>query len=181
MPGEEAHAERRIRLSPVEHSVQYEPAARPWRTLTLIASGVAAVEFLILFSVFVAKPLVAHLKRAAVASATSSAADIPKPPPLAKPRLSRSQTKVVVLNGNGVTGAAGAEASRVRGRGYRVTSVADAGRTDYPSSIVMYRAGYRPEGVRLRRDLRVHVVGPLDGMKPRALRKAELVVIVGGS
>jgi hypothetical protein len=165
----------------VEHSVPYEPAARPWRTLTLIASAVAAVEFLILFSVFVAKPLVGHLRRAAVASATGSAADIPKPPPVGKPKLLRSHTKVVVLNGNGVTDAAGAEARRVRARGYRVTSVADAGRTDYPSSIVMYRAGYRPEGVRLRRDLRLHVIGPLDGMKPRALHGAQLVVIVGGS
>ena len=165
----------------MEHSVPYEPAARPWRTLTLIASAVAAVEFLILFGFFVGKPLVAHLKSVAVARANGSGSiDIPKPPPVGKPKLQRSQTRVLVLNGNGVTGAAAAEASRVRARGYRIASVTDARRTDYPSSIVMYRAGYRPEAVRLKRDIRVHVIGPLDGMKPRALHGAQLVVIVGG-
>src|SRR5262249_2193172 len=70
--------------SPVEHSVPIEPDARQWRTLTLIATVVATIEFLILFSVFVAKPLVGHLKRAAVASATDST-KIPKPPPVGKP------------------------------------------------------------------------------------------------
>src|SRR5262249_28166814 len=48
--------------SPVEHSLPIEPDARPWRTLTLIATVVATVEFLILFGVFVAKPLVGHIK-----------------------------------------------------------------------------------------------------------------------
>jgi hypothetical protein len=164
----------------MEHSLPIEPAARTWRTLTLIATAVATIEFLILFSVFVAKPLVGHLKRAAVASATGSA-DIPKPPPVGKPRLTRARTTILVLNGNGVTGAAGAEADRLRARGYRISDVGDAKRTDYENSVVMYRAGYRAEGVRLAHDLRVHVVAPLDGMKPRDLLGAQLAVIVGRS
>jgi hypothetical protein len=162
----------------VEHSLPIEPAARPWRTLTLIASLVAALEFVVIFSAFVARPLVGHLKDAAVASATGSV-DIPKPPPVGAPRLTRTQTSVLVLNGNGRTGAAAAEADRARTRGYRIGAVSDAKRTDYAKSIVMYRAGYRAEAARLARDLRIRVVGPLDGMKPRQLLGAQLAVIVG--
>jgi hypothetical protein len=164
----------------VEHSLPIDPAARPWRTLTLIAATVAVIEFMVLFSVFVAKPLVAHLRKAAVASATGSV-DIPKPPPAGKPRLARAQTTVLVLNGNGRNGAAGAEAARIRARGYRISNVSDARRTDYVKSIVMYRAGRRAEAMRLARDLRVPVIGPLDGMKPRELLGAQLAVIVGDS
>lgn len=164
----------------MEHSLPIEPDARQWRTLTLIATVVATIEFLILFSVFVAKPLVGHLKRAAVASATGST-KIPRPPPVGKPKRTRADTTVLVLNGNGVTGAAGAEADHIRARGYRISDVGDAKRTDYVSSIVMYRAGYRAEAVRLAHDLRFHVVAPLDGMKPRDLLGAQVAVIVGRS
>jgi LytR cell envelope-related transcriptional attenuator len=164
----------------VEQSLPIEPAERPWRTLTLIATVVATIEFLILFSVFVAKPLVGDLKHAAVASATSPA-DIPKPPPVGKPKLTRARTTVLVLNGNGVTGAAGSEADHIRARGYRISDVGDARRTDYENTIVMYRAGYRAEAVRLAHDFRLHVVAPLDGMKPRDLLGAQVAVIVGRS
>jgi hypothetical protein len=43
----------------------------------------------------------------------------------------------------------------------------------------MYRPGYRPEGVRLARDLHVTVVGPLDGVARSALRGGQLAVILG--
>jgi hypothetical protein len=43
----------------------------------------------------------------------------------------------------------------------------------------MYRAGYRAEGARLARDLRVSIVGPLDGLRPADLLGAQLVVVVG--
>jgi hypothetical protein len=162
----------------VEHSLPVDPEARHWRTLTAVATAIAAVEFLILFGAFAVKPLVGRLKNAAVASATNSSG-IPKPPPVGAPRLARQETSVLVLNGNGRTGAAAAEADHVRARGYRIGSVADARRTDYTRSIVMYRAGYRPEAMRLARDMRVRVVGPLDGMRPRDLLGAQLALIVG--
>jgi LytR cell envelope-related transcriptional attenuator len=174
----EQPSQDRRKPAPVEHSLRIEPQERPWRTLTLIATVVASIEFLILFGAFVAKPLVGHLKRAAVSSATASA-EIPKPPPVGTPQLTRGETSVLVLNGNGRTGAAAAEATRVRARGYRIGSVDDAQRTDYTRSIVMYRAGYRPEAVRLARDLRVGVVGPLDGMKAHDLLGSQLALIVG--
>jgi hypothetical protein len=162
----------------VEHSLPIDEPVRAWRTLTLIATAVAAVEFLVIFSVLVAKPLVSHLQEAAVTTASASS-QIPNPPPVGAPKLTPAETTVLVMNGNGRTGAAAAEADRVRSRGYQVGSVGDAKRTDYSRSIVMYRAGFRPEATRLARDLRIGVVGPLDGMKTRDLLGAHLAVIVG--
>lgn len=164
----------------MEHPLPIEPDIRPWRTLTLIATAVAAIEFLVIFGAFVAKPAVRALKDAAVAEATAPP-EVKKPPPAGEPRLTRARTSVLVLNGNGRTGAAAAEAQRVRARGYRIGGVDDAERTDYARTIVMYRTGFRAEGLRLARDLRIRVVGPVDGMKPRELRGAQLAVIVGAA
>jgi hypothetical protein len=43
----------------------------------------------------------------------------------------------------------------------------------------MYRPGRRPEGERLARDLGVKVVGPLDGLRPKAIGRAHAVLIIG--
>ena len=43
--------------------------------------------------------------------------------PLGAPKLDRSETAVLILNGNGRTGAASVEADRVRAKGYQVASV----------------------------------------------------------
>jgi hypothetical protein len=48
-----------------------------------------------------------------------------------------------------------------------------------PRSLVMFRPGYEAEGRRLARDLRVRIVRPLDGMRPRQLLGAHLVLIIG--
>jgi hypothetical protein len=86
---------------------------------------------------------------------------------------------VLVLNGNGRTGAAASEADRVRAKGYRVASVGDAPRRDYTRSIVMYRPGFAADGRRLAKALGIKVVGPLDGMGLGALQGAHAVVVVG--
>jgi hypothetical protein len=87
---------------------------------------------------------------------------------------------ILVLNGNGRQGAAADAAARVEHRGYHVGLVANAPHHDYPQSIVMYRRGFEGEGQRLARDLGVHVVSPLDGMKPAQLHGAHAVLILGG-
>jgi hypothetical protein len=87
---------------------------------------------------------------------------------------------VTVLNGNGVSGAAAATASRVRVRGYKIRKVGNAPRSGYGRSVVMYRADYRPEALRLARDLRIALVSPLDGLRARDLKGAKLAVVVGG-
>jgi hypothetical protein len=44
----------------------------------------------------------------------------------------------------------------------------------------MYRAGHEAEAKRLARDLKVKVVGPLDGMRPAELLGAHVALVVGG-
>jgi hypothetical protein len=90
----------------------------------------------------------------------------------------RSKTVVLVLNGNGRTGAAAAAASRVQNRGYKVGKVTNAPR-QVSRSIVMYRPGFAGEGRRLGKDLGVRRVTPLDGMRGGQLGRAHVVFIVG--
>jgi hypothetical protein len=97
----------------------------------------------------------------------------------AAPALARADVRVLVLNGNGRTGAAAAAASRVQARGYRIAGVGNAPRTDFTRTLVMYRAGFAAEAKRLARDLRVQIVGPLDGMRPREVGGAHAVLVVG--
>jgi hypothetical protein len=160
-------------------SPSLDALVRPWRTATVVVSLVAAAELVVLVVAGIAllgKPLARHVR----AAANEEVLGTPKTKPTRKsPALPRARTRVVVLNGNGVSGAAGATADRVRSRKYRIASVGNASRTDYATSIVMYRPGRRPEAERLARDLRVDVVAPLDGIRLKKLRKAHAVLIVG--
>jgi hypothetical protein len=88
---------------------------------------------------------------------------------------------VLVLNGNGRTGAAAAEAARLQGLGYPVTGTGNAGRSDYATTSVMYRPGFRGEAIRLARDLGLHAVGPLDGLSLARLRGGKLAIILGAA
>jgi LytR cell envelope-related transcriptional attenuator len=96
-----------------------------------------------------------------------------------KPLLPRSRTSVLVLNGNGVNGAAGAAATVVRHLHYSVRSVGNAPRMDYPQSLVMFRPGLRREAMRFAHDLGVKLVGPLDGLRLGAIHRAKLVYVLG--
>src|SRR5215210_9554361 len=98
----------------------------------------------------------------------------------ALPLLPRRKVSVTILNGNGVSGAAASEASRVRARGYVLGQVGNAPRGGYGQSIVMYRPGRRGEALRLGRDLQIRLVSPLDGLRPRDLHGAKLAVVIGG-
>ena len=166
-----------------------EALVRPWRTATIVASVIAAVELVALLAAgvaLVAKPLSRHMRAEAEARAITPAKkpkahSLPAKPKEKAPRLTRTRVSVLVLNGNGQNGAAAGAANRLSVWGYRVGATANAKRSDYATSVVMYRPGYRPEGLRLARDLRVKVVGPLDGMKTADLRGAQAVLILGAS
>jgi hypothetical protein len=168
----------------VEPPVPAEVLIRPWRTATLIASAVAAVELvviLVLGVVLVGKPLTEKMRDAARDRTLGAPAAAPaKKPRIGRSvaRLSRADTAVLILNGNGVSGAAHAAASRVRARGYSIGEVGNANRTDYMRSVVMYRPGFRGEALRLARDLRIRIVGPLDGLGVRDLMGAHLALVV---
>ena len=156
------------------------PAPQSWRTATLVASSVAALELVVLLIVgiaLVAKPLSAHAKEAALTQATGIA-KVPSRPEPKSATLSRGETSVLVLNGNGVAGAAAATAARARARGYAVSGTGNAAR-NYGQSVVMYRPGRRPEAKRLAADMGIRLVGPLDGIKLRQLLGAQVVVVLG--
>jgi hypothetical protein len=162
----------------VEH-VLSNPRNYPWRTIAVVAAGVAALELLGLVVAGVAllaKPVMHHARAEA---ATEQRTSTPVGDP-AKPLLPRGSTSVTVLNGNGVSGAAATEASRVRARGYLIGEVANAPRTGWGRTVVMYRVGRRREALRLARDLGIRLVSPLDGLRPRDLLGAQLAVVVGG-
>ncbi len=166
---------------------------RPWRRATVVASAVAAVELVLLLALgamLVAKPLSHAIEHQAVASASHPAAIVSAPPkkvqaaihrmhaPAGKARP-RSHVRIMVLNGNGQAGAAGTTAGRLQHLGYKISGTANAHRQDYASSVIMYVAGYRAEGMRLGKDLGVKVVAPVDGVGRSALHGGQLVVIVG--
>ena len=162
---------------------------RPWRTATLVASLVAAVELVLLVGAAVlllAKPLAHAVQRHAEASALAPAATatkahavVHKVRKVAPVKHTRSHTGVFVLNGNGRNGAASSEAAKLSGLGYRVPGKGNAKRQDYATTVVMYRRGWEPEGRRLAGDLGVKIVGPLDGLSTSALHGAQLVVVLG--
>jgi hypothetical protein len=160
---------------------------RPWRTATLVASLVAALELVALIGVallLLAKPLAhavrQHAQTAALAPAKHHVTSVVHAKKVvAKPKLLRSQTGIFVFNGNGRAGAASSAAAQLSGLGYRIRGKGNASRQDYATTVVMYQRGFEAEGLRLARDLHVHVVGPLDGLKPSALHGGKLAVVLG--
>jgi hypothetical protein len=175
-----------------------------WRRAALITGVIAAVELVALVVValaFVAKPFAdspAEPAQAASApqaaeegkdsakpAAEPAAAPTPKPPTQAPAvaELPRASTHVLVLNGNGLAGAAGQLAAVVRALRYPVAGIADAARRDFPRTIVMYRNGFRGEAERLAKDLGLARGRsmPLDGMRPADLGGAQLALIVGNA
>jgi hypothetical protein len=162
----------------VEHALP-SPADHPWRTIAVVAAAIATLELLGLVIVgvaLIAKPVM-HRAQAEAAAAPAKQQQAKTP---TRALLPRSATSVTVLNGNGLAGAAAAQASRVRARGYLVGEVGNAPRTGYGRTAIMYRTGRRPEALRLARDLHIGLVSPLDGLRPRDLLGAQLAVVVGG-
>ena len=166
----------------MEHSLPpLDAVVRPWRRATLIAGSLAAIEAVVLVVAAVAllgKPVADRLQKAAVKRAFPPIVE-PQRQPVGKPNLTRRQTSVLVLNGNGRTGAAANAAERVHRLGYIIGAVGNARRTDFARNVVMYRPKYRAEGVRLARDLHVRIVGPLDGVKTSDMMGAHVAFVVG--
>ena len=168
----------------MEHANQL-PNAFPWRTATVVVGVVAAIELVALIGIGATR-LAAPLRTHVTAAAASHKAlptqhvrrvvSVPLRPPQARARLS-----VLVLNGNGVNGAAGAEATSLQTLGYGASRSADAPRHDYARSMVLYLPGYAQEARRLARDAAVRIVAPVDGIRKAQLRGSQLVVVLGGS
>ena len=180
----------------LDHSAEYEPI-RPWRAAAMIATGIAAVElFLLLLIGFVlgAKAFsdktetatIAAIKRevpqaAQAQSAESKRADTEKKKKKQEPRLlPRGRTAVVVLNGNGIPGAAAVSADKAHSLHYIVTATGNAPSTGFARSMIMFRPGFKPAAQRLAKDMGVRAVTPLDGITKGELQGAQLALIIGG-
>jgi hypothetical protein len=165
---------------------------RPWRRATLVASLIAAVELvglLLLGFVLLAKPLSHALANRATAAAipvvkkhtatTATTHGLVKAPAVGKATHTRAQTGVLVLNGNGRSGVAHTAAASLQHLGYPVKGAGNAPRSDYATTVVMFRPGYAAEAHRLAHDMKTTVVGPLDGIATSSLHGAKLVLILG--
>ncbi len=162
----------------------------PWRRTAMAAAALAAFELLLLVMIALAligKPIVGgggddsiltppQAKQSAPGKTVAASKSAP-----ARPQLARTETSVIVLNGNGGNGAASEKADLIRTRGYLIAGTANAPRTDFARSIVMYRPGYEAEARRLARDFRVKQVTPLDGLRKSDLQGAHIALIVGES
>lgn len=160
---------------------------RPWRLAAYSAGAIAVAELLLLLVIgggalietVSDRVQVAAKERALAPSPVAKQTATRKRTPVTVARTPRGRTVVMVLNGNGRTGAAASAASRVRSRGYRIGTVGNAPRTDFARSLVMYKPGFAAEGRRLAKDLGAAQVGPLDGVRARELGHAQLVFILG--
>lgn len=159
----------------------------PWRAATAVAAAIAALELLglvVLGAILLARPIHHQAVRAA---AVQRAAVVHRPIAHARHAhrlpahtlLPRSRMSVLVLNGNGVNGAAARESARLSSLGYRIDGSRDAARHDYARSMVMYVPSFAHEAHRLAHDTGIRLVTPVDGMTPRVLRGVKLVVLLG--
>jgi hypothetical protein len=171
----------------MDHSLPGTRVAPQWRTATLVAGGIAAVELAVLIALGL--PMLGHAVSKQVRTVAENRVFAPVPKPQTQPQpqqdstklLPRKKTAILVLNGNGHSGAAATASRRVHRLGYKVAGVGNASRTDYAQTIVMYRPGRKDEAQRLAKDLRARVVGPLDGMRVRDMMGAHVALVLGSS
>ena len=172
-------------------------SVQPWRVAAIVAAAIATLELLILVALGVsfgskfiagtAKEVVTAPIRMQDPSRSSEETAAPAGETAKKSgkhaaaaELSRRETSVIVLNGNGITGAAATAAEQVRRHHYLIAGTGNAPRADFSRSLVMYRPGYKEEARRLAKDLHLRRVVPLDGMRARDLQGAHLAYIIGG-
>lgn len=151
-----------------------------WRTAALVAGGVAALELvglIVVGTVALGHSVTRHAAREAVTPHRPAATA----KPIHRAALPRTKTRVVVLNGNGKAGAAGAEADAIRARGYKISAVGNAPHSSQGPTLVMFRPGYAAEAHRLARDTGIGVVSALDGLNTSSLHRAQLVIVLGSS
>jgi LytR cell envelope-related transcriptional attenuator len=97
------------------------------------------------------------------------------------PLRPRSRISVLVLNGNGVSGVAGTEATTILARGYRHAIPSDAPQLDYARSLVLFRPGWQHEAERLARDVKIPTLATLDGRVAPEYAHVPLIVILGAN
>jgi hypothetical protein len=163
----------------VDHAQQIS-APFPWRAATVLVGAVALVELVALIAIGLVHLAPAHT--AAPTPVTRHVVQV-KPKPAVRlpvvPLRPRSRVHVLVLNGNGVSGAASVQAARLQGDGYRIAGATNAQRHDYASSIVMYVPGWVREARRLAHETGVRIVAPVDGLRRPQLKGSTVILLLG--
>jgi len=170
----------------VQH-VDSVPRKFPWRTATLVVGALAAVELVALLGMGAVRlaPTRTHATAAPAAKASKPRPEhvvshAKKVAPLpSHPLRARSTVRVLVLNGNGVQGAASSTAARLQASGYRIGGAENATRHDYARSMVMYVPGWVKEARRVAHDTGIRMIAPVDGLRPRTLKGSKVVVLLG--
>jgi len=179
----------------MDHPVEYEPL-QPWRIAAMVATGIAAVELFILlligflvgaraFSDKTETATIAAIKREVPQAAQTQASEQQKPADASQKKeapkvLPRWRTSVVILNGNGIPGAAAVNADKAHSLHYVITATGNAPSTGFARSMVMFRPGLKTAAQRLAKDMGVKAVTPLDGITKSDLQCAQLALIIGG-
>jgi hypothetical protein len=149
----------------------------------MVAGAIAIVELVALIAIGAVHlaPQRGHVSAAAAAkTAPHTVAHVRHVSPVpSHPLRPRGRVSVLVLNGNGVQGAASSTAARLQAAGYRIGAATNAQRHDYARSMVMYVPGWVKEARRLARDTGVSLVAPVDGVGPAQLKGSQVVLILG--
>ncbi|MBV8065325.1 MAG: LytR C-terminal domain-containing protein [Actinobacteria bacterium] len=173
-------------------AAEHLPHTFPWRTATLVAAAIAAVELVALIAAGSAL-LVHPAKKTAAAVTTAPAVTVAAKAPVVhravvpvhtvkvtvRPLRARSAVEVLVLNGNGISGVAHTEAAHLQSLGYRIGGAANAPPHHYGQSMVMFVPGYAKEARRLAHDTGIRLVAPIDGLTSAMLKSSRLVVLLG--
>jgi hypothetical protein len=165
----------------VEHA-EALPTPFPWRAATVVVGAVAAVELIALLAIGLAQlaPGRSEPVRTPTPTPHRVAVTAPRPKPVAQhPLQPRTAVRVLVLNGNGVSGAAAAAASSLQSHGYRIADATNAQRSDYANSMVMFVPGWIKEARRLARDAGIRMVAPVDGLRPAQLKGSTVILLLG--
>jgi len=163
----------------VQHAEHISPSF-PWRTATFAVAAVAAVELVALIAIGGVRLAPSHQAKHVVKSTAKTTrlvrhvAAVPS-----HPLRPRAHVRVLVMNGNGVSGAASSAAQRLEVEGYRIGGATNAPRHDYARSMVLYVPGWIKEARRLAHDTGVRLVAPVDGMRPSRLRGSKIVLLLG--
>lgn len=166
----------------MQHAESF-PGSFPWRTSTVVVGAIALAELVALI-VIGAVHLAPHRGHAKVAApATTAARTVAHvrhvAPVPSHPLRPRSKVSVLVLNGNGVQGAASSTAARLQADGYHIGAAQNAPRHDYAQSMVMYVPGWVKEARRLAHEAGVRLVAPVDGVGRGRLKGSQVVLILG--
>jgi hypothetical protein len=141
--------------------------------------GLALAALLVLVVVLAVLGGIALLHRLAGTRPAPGTGHVSKGP-VAPPLRPRSRISVLVLNGNGLNGAAGTEATQLVARGYAHAVPTDAQNHAYARSVVLFRPGWQGEAERLARDSGIAAVAPLDGRVAPLYARDQLIEILGG-